>query len=104
MITKLVEVTSVITNFTDVSPKDSTSIFPKLIHVITKIAEVLHEDLPDKLSPTCDIQHAIDLTSGVSLLDLPHYRMDPIMHIELKGQVGTRDQAILLCLNKYLFL
>ena len=43
VITELVEVTSVNTEFTDVSPKDNTLIFPKLIHVFTGIAEVFHE-------------------------------------------------------------
>ena len=55
--------------------------------MITGIAEVLPEDLPDKLPPMCDIKHVIDLTPGASLPDLPHHRMDPIMHIKLKGQV-----------------
>jgi len=64
--------------------KTSTPIFFKLIHVITGIAEVLYEDFPDKVPPMRDIQYIIDLTSGASLLDLPH-RMDPTMHIKLKG-------------------
>ena len=49
MITEFVEVTFVTTEFTNIQPKDSTPIFPKLIHVITEIAEVLHEDVPDRL-------------------------------------------------------
>ena len=49
MITKSVEVTSVITEFTDVLPKDNTLIFSKPIHVVLLIAEVHHEDLSDKL-------------------------------------------------------
>jgi len=87
VITELVEVTSVTTEFTDVSHKNNTPISPKIIHVITEIAEVFHEDHPDKLSPTRDIQHIIDLILGTSLSDLPHHRMDPTMHIELKCQV-----------------
>jgi len=51
----LVEVTSVTMEFADVLPKDSTPNSPKLIHVITGIAEVLHEDFPDKLPLTHDI-------------------------------------------------
>ena len=87
VITKLAEVTFVTTEFIDVSPKDSTSISPKLIHVITEIVEVLHEDLPDRLQLMHDIQHVIDLTPGASLPDLSHHRIDPTMHIELKRQV-----------------
>ena len=55
--------------------------------MITGSAEVLHEDFPDRLQPMRDIQHVIDLTPGASLPDLPHHRIDPTMHIELKGQV-----------------
>ena len=58
---ELVEVTFVTMDFTDVSPKDDTLIFPKLIHVIAENVEVPHENLPDKLPPTRDIQHVIDL-------------------------------------------
>jgi len=49
VITEFVEVIPMTTEFTDVSPKDSTPISLKLNHVIMEIAEVLHEDLLDKL-------------------------------------------------------
>jgi len=57
----------VTTEFTDISPKDSTLISSKLIHVITGIAEALHEDFPNRLQPMRDIQHVINLTRGASL-------------------------------------
>jgi len=62
----------------------------------------LSEDLPGKLSLTHVIQHVIDLTPGASLPDLPHHKMDPTMHIELKGQVDklSLNQAIVFCPNK----
>jgi len=84
MITELVEVTSVTTEFTDVPPKDSTPISPKLIHVITEIAKLLHEDLPDRLPPMRHIQYIINLIPGASLPDYPYHRMNLTMHIELK--------------------
>ena len=34
-----------------------------------------------------DVQHAIDLISGASLPNLPHYRLNPIEHAELKKQI-----------------
>ena len=87
VITEFIEVNSMTTEFTDIPPKDNTPIFPKLIHVIAEIVEVLHEDLPDRLQLMHDIQHVIDLTPGASLPDLSHHRIDPTMHIELKRQV-----------------
>ena len=44
VMTEFVEVTSVTTEFIDIPPKDSTPIFPKLIHMNTGIVEALHED------------------------------------------------------------
>ena len=82
------------TEFTDVPPKESTLISPKLIHVITIIAKVLREDLLNRLPPPRDIQYVIDLTPRVSLPVLPHHKIDPIMHIELKRQVDELSLEI----------
>jgi len=51
----------------DVSLKDITLISPKLTYVFTG--------------------HIINLVPEVNLSDLPHHKMEPTMHIELKGQV-----------------
>jgi len=55
--------------------------------VSAEFADVFPEDLPDELPPVRDIQHTIDLVLGVSLPNLPHYRMNPTEHVELKSQV-----------------
>jgi len=55
--------------------------------VIAEFADVFPEDLSDKFPPIRDIQHAIDLVPRASLLNLPHYKMNPTEHVELKRQV-----------------
>ena len=68
----------------EVTKESSTSIPHEVTSVITEFADVFPEDLPDKLSPMRDIQYAIDLVQGASLPNLPHYKMNPTGHVELK--------------------
>ena len=91
VITKLIEVTSVTMEFTNISPKVNTLISPKLTHMIMGIAK----DFLYRIPPMRDIQHTIDLVPRVSHPDLPHHRMDSTMYIELKRQVDELSLEIM---------
>jgi hypothetical protein len=55
--------------------------------VLKEFQDIFPEDLLDHLPPMCDIQHAVDFVLGETLPNLPHYRMNPAEHAELKRQV-----------------
>ena len=68
----------------EVTKESNTTISPEITAVIAEFADVFAEDLSDKLPSMCDIQHNIDLVPGANLSNLPHYRMNPTEHVELK--------------------
>jgi len=75
----------VIGEFTDVSHKDTLTLSE--VTLVISEDDVFFENLPSTLPPMCDIQHANESTPGTSLLDLPHHRKNPTLHVELKWQV-----------------
>lgn len=56
--------------------------------VLRKFQNMFLKDLPDELLPMCDIHHAIDRVPSETLPNLPHYRVNPTEHAELKKQVN----------------
>ena len=52
--------------------------------VLQEFKDVFLEKLPDHLPPMRDIQHAIDFVPGVTLPNLPHYRISPVKHAGLQ--------------------
>jgi len=45
------------------------------------------DEMLKQLPPMREVQHAIDLIQGFSLLNLPHYRMGPMENEELNRQI-----------------
>ena len=56
-------------------------------NVFEEFKDIFPDDLPNSLPLLRNIQHNIDLIPDSSLPNLPHYRMSPKVHQELKRQV-----------------
>jgi len=62
-------------------------ILPAVSLVITEFSDVFPKDLADQLPPMRNVQHIIYLVPRATLPSLPQYWMNPMEHAELKGQV-----------------
>jgi len=55
--------------------------------ILEEFSNVLPKNLSGELPPMRNIQHAINLVSGATLPNLPHYKMNPAEHAKLQRQV-----------------
>ena len=72
---------------TDSTTKPSLDIPPEAMPILAEFSQVFPEEFPTHLPPLHYIQHAIDLVPEATLPNLPHYRLNPTEHSELKRQV-----------------
>ena len=62
-------------------------------NLLDDFVDMVPDELPSRLPPLRDIQHAIDLVSGSQLPNLPHYKMNPKGREELNRQVELFERG-----------
>ena len=59
----------------------------ELSDLLKEFQDIMLAEMPNQLPPMREIQHAIDLISGSTLPNVPHYRMSPTKNEELSRQI-----------------
>ncbi|GKA88685.1 transposon ty3-I gag-pol polyprotein, partial [Tanacetum coccineum] len=68
----------IVKEFPSVGRDEPTSKIPNVIlQLLSSFQDTMPKELPNKLPPMRDVQHAIDLVPVASLPNLPHYRINP---------------------------
>ncbi|GJX32582.1 putative nucleotidyltransferase, ribonuclease H [Tanacetum coccineum] len=66
---------------------EDSEILEAMNPLLEEFSDVFPDELPDGFTPLRDIQHHIDLEPGSLLRNMPHYRISPREHEELRRQV-----------------
>ena len=67
----------------EAEPETEMQISGHIKSILEEFFGILPKDLPGELPPMRDIQHVIDLVPGVTLPNLPHYKMNIAEHAEI---------------------
>ncbi|MCO5559561.1 hypothetical protein L7F22_013162 [Adiantum nelumboides] len=59
----------------------------KLTHLLMEYSDVFSSDLPPGLTPTCDVQHRIDVLSGTKSVSKPPYRLSASKAKKVESQL-----------------
>jgi hypothetical protein len=64
-----------------------TDLPTEFLTMLEEFQDIMPDEVPNRLPPIRVVQHVIDLISGSTLPNLPHYRMSPTENEELSHQI-----------------